>query len=65
MDVVDVDVLAEEEDEGGHGAEDEEKEGGEELVDGERLWGTLLLHVGLAHPVQPEPSQALKVSILP
>ena len=48
----------------GQRAQHQQQEGREELVDGERLRGSLLLHVGLAHPVQPVPAQPLQVTVL-
>ena len=63
-DVADVDMFTEKQEEGADRAEDQEEEGGEELVDGEGLAGPLLLHVGLTHAVQPVPAQPLQVAVL-
>ena len=62
--VADVEVLQQQQQHRGQGAQHQQQEGREELVDGERLRGSLLLHVGLAHPVQPVPAQPLQVPVL-
>ena len=60
--IFEVDVLQAAQAGSQHGAHHQDEEGGEELLRGQRLAGSLLLLLGGAGSRQPEPPQSLQVS---